>query len=654
MTQTSDTETGDPSTAVGERPGFSGTDSFDRYRAEYGLLRGFFKHRSERFEEFQEYLVYANINQTYDEYLTTAVRRSLFVGLFLAVLQVVVYLGDGLGILSIGAFPLVSTLVTVLLWLVVTVLGVGIAAGYYLYLPAVRARLRERRIEPVLPHAVVFMYALSEGGLDLMTIMERLADATEEYGEVAAEFEAITTDIRRFNVDPLTAIDDAKRRTPSDDLQEFLDDMMSVIQSGGDINTFLRNRSERQLQESRERQENFLDTLAALVEGYITVVFAGPIFIIVVLVIMSFTGTGTLLATNVLIYGLIPLGIGGFIALVHFLQTRYEPDVDLHVPRGRVSEEDVAEDQRTAYLRAKRATTLRQFLDEPIETMRRRPALSLFFTVPVAGLFWVSLVVAGVATPSTSGYSDSPITTTTALVVLPLYIPAIGLMAAYETKRQRTANVKKRFPGVLEGLGSANKNGVRFVECVTLVSRQSEGRLADYLRKLDTDIRVTGDVYNSLRRFAIEVDVPLVSRVTKIIIEAHKSSRALHPVLEITAKDAAGRARLELERTRAIYPYLVFFILGVLVFLVIALLLTEILFPAVGELGDAEVGLEQLQPGEGEIPLDQFEVALYHALLIQAFGNGLVIGKLIDDDLTSGLKYALPLVLVVVLGFHIV
>ncbi len=637
----------------------TGRGTAAEFRAEYGLVHGTLKHQRDRFRSLDRWLTKARITATYDEYLLQSLRRSGLVAAIVVGLAVVV--GIVTSILPLGVLEIQVTeqpaFAAGLLALIAAVTAATSTLMQYYY-PRLWADFRRRRIESALPHAVIFMYALSEGDVNLATIMRKLADAEDAYGEVAGEFQAIVNDIDTFSVDTLTALEEAKARSPSEEFQEFLDDLMSVFGSGGDLNSFLRTRSEDQLQTAREQQENFLETLAALVEGYITTVFAGPIFLIVLLIIMSFAGSETELFVSLVTYGFIPLGIGTFLFTIHILNTQHNPGVSVELPdEVELSElDEFATEAAEAYRTEKRRRSFQRILEQPFREIRREPLLSMWFTIPLGWVLWSALIVGGVASPTPASYQAEPIWTTTMLVVVPLAVPSLGLMFAHEAERRRIEDVKHRFPEILSGLASANRNGIRFVECIPLVARQSEGVLAGHMRRLDSDIRSSRDVYSSLRRFAAEVDVPRVARVTSIIIEGHKSSGSLHRVLGIAADDAKARARLDTFRSQTMYPYLVFFALGVFVYLAIALLLTEFMFPAVSELNVAESAVDQSRlfaSGSTNIPVEAFEIALYHSLLIQAFGNGLVIGKLLDNTLMSGLKYANILTLVVVVVFFV-
>jgi flagellar protein FlaJ len=87
------------------------------------------------------------------------------------------------------------------------------------------------------------------------------------------------------------------------------------------------------------------------------------------------------------------------------------------------------------------------------------------------------------------------------------------------------------------------------------------------------------------------------------------------------------------------------------------LVLNELFFPAVSEIPtEGFDGFTNTAGTAGEseaVPITAFQTALYHSSIIQSFGNGLLIGKLADDNLVSGIKYGIPLLLTTLLIFHL-
>ena len=637
-------------------------DRAARLRSTYGLIRGELKKRPEQFTEFDRVLAQAGITRSYDEYLSRAIRQAILSMLVLLAVQIVLALGltrmIRLEPLQQPVIPF-SAIIGVVICFVSLGGGVLVFAMYYYY-PRLKASQRRRRIDSTLPHAIVFMYALSEGGVELPRILKRVSQSEDVFGEVATEFHGITIDLERFNFGLLAALNEGKYLTPSETFRGFLDDLMNIQQSGGDLNTFLQNKSESYLKSARRRQENFLETLGTIAEVYVTLIIVGPILLIIILVIMGIAGESTVVYINLLTYIGIPAGIGLSILLVDILDTQHEPTVTARQSgQGEQSIAGVDTDtpEYKAYVRNTWKRLLAQFLKHPLRAITRRPLRSFAVTIPVTVLSVVVIVLSGVASPSVAAYQEQPIWTTTVFVVFPLLLLSSGLMLVYEFERRRIAAVNRRFPDVLLVLASANKNGIQLVDCITLVTRRSEGVLAHYLERLEVDIHANRDVHNALYRFATDVGVPRVTRVIKILVEADKSSEDLSAILEITARDTEERFQLDLDRKQAMQPYVLIFFIGVLVYLGMILVLNELFFPAVSEIPtEGFDGFTNTAGTAGEseaVPITAFQTALYHSSIIQSFGNGLLIGKLADDNLVSGIKYGIPLLLTTLLIFHL-
>lgn len=637
-------------------------DRAERLRSAYGHIRGELKKRPEQFSDFDRVLAQAGITRSYDEYLSQAIRRTILGILVLLAVQIVLALAvTRITRLESLREPIVTfpVIISIMIFFVSFGGGVLVFAMYYYY-PRFKASQRGRRIDSTIPHAIVFMYALSEGGVELPAILKRLSQSEDVFGEVATEFHGVTIDVERFNFGLLSALSEAKNLTPSETFRGFLDDLMSVQQSGGDLNTFLQNKSESYLDSARRRQENFLETLGTIAEAYVTLIIVGPILLIIILVIIGIAGENTVVYITFLTYIGIPAGVGLFILLVDVLDTQHEPTVAARLSgqeKQSVSGVDTDTPEYKAYVRNTWKRSLSKFLKHPLRAVTRRPLRSFAVTIPVAVLGLVVIVLSGVAPPSVAVYQEQPIWTTTVFVVFPLLVLSSGLMIVYEFERRRIAAVHRRFPDVLSSLASANKNGIQLVDCITLVTRRSDGVLADYLERLEADIRANRDVHDALYRFATDVGVPRVTRVMKILIEADKSSEDLSAILEITARDTEERFQLDLDRKQAMQPYVLIFFIGVLVYLTMILVLNELFFPAVAEIpGGGFDGFTNTAGTSGEteaVPIAAFQTALYHSSIIQSIGNGLLIGKLVDDDLISGLKYGIPLLLTTLLIFHL-
>ncbi|PIN86988.1 hypothetical protein COV19_02230 [Candidatus Woesearchaeota archaeon CG10_big_fil_rev_8_21_14_0_10_44_13] len=173
---------------------------------------------------------------------------------------------------------------------------------FYSY-PQMQAKNREHSINTNLPFAINHISAVAGSGVP-PTKMFKLIMESEEYGEMAVEIEKIVEYVELFGYDLLTAVRSVAFTTPSSAFKEFLEGMVSTIESGGDLNVYLKEKtSEAMLSYELERQK-YTETLSTYSDIYTGILIAAPLFFIVALSLVSMLG-GTIggLEVNVVIVG---------------------------------------------------------------------------------------------------------------------------------------------------------------------------------------------------------------------------------------------------------------------------------------------------------------------------------------------------------------
>ncbi len=642
-----------------------------RMREHYGRVRTFFKTNPTRYVGFQRRLNQARIGTTYDRYLS----RSLQYALLATLVGVLVGGGiavalDAVGVLAtltspvqfpgdVGEFVVQYRLVfagAAIATASALILGLG-TWSLRLYLPRYRANERGRRVDLMLPHAISYMYALSRGGMNVVEVVDSMADADDAYPEVAEEFDTVRRDVDVFGADLTTALRNTRNVTPSETLERFIDDLLSVLESGGEVSVFFEEQSQKYLREAKERQEYFLETLSLLSELFIFGFIAAPLFVVVTLMVISFIGGETLTTMTVLIYVGLPLGMVGFLLLVDILSAPYvQPGAVIDVDALETDGSTAAGDPRlTNYRRTQRRKAIRAAIRNPLRAVNDRPALSLYVTVPLAVAAVALTVTLGYARPTLAAMTTAPIATTTLLVVVPLLVVSVPLAVFHERRRVRQDNIVQRFPDTLNVLSSANAMGVSFSEALALVSRYSTGVLAEELRKVRNDIEWNQDPRRALLAFAARLKVPHLSRTIKLIADGGRSSDDLSRVLSIAAEDTRNRARLERSRVQAMNSYIAIVVIGFLVYLLVILLIDAAFLERI-----ATIAGEQGPESRGapisftNVPIETYRALFFHSVLIQGFGAGLLAGKLSDNDALTGLKYSIGLVLLSVAAFLLV
>lgn len=232
--------------------------------------------------------------------------------------MILVAVGTALPILVLAVAMAVG-FVQVPLRLLLFIIPIPFVAGAMLYLlaitlPDLRALGRAREINAKLPYALNFVTTMSSAGATPEAVFVSLSKQPV-YGAVAHEAAWITRDVQLLGMDIITALGRAIERSSSTRFQDLLQGAITALSSGGDLKTYFINKSEQYLYENRQDQKKFLESLGVLAESFVTVVVAAPLFLIVILSVMTSLGgsaTQTLLLGYILILLLLPLSQFGF------------------------------------------------------------------------------------------------------------------------------------------------------------------------------------------------------------------------------------------------------------------------------------------------------------------------------------------------------
>ena len=291
----------------------------------YRLFGSYFGKRRARYFDIRQELLKTRYNTSFDMYLSLAVLCSLLmmaVGLLFAILVVsafnapdIIFTRSFIADISKG-FHEYRTLVLKIISVVVimVIFGVGTFIAFLNYPKLVNSN-RKQNIDTMLPYAVHYMSAMSGAGVIPVDIFSSLARNTI-YGEAAVEASYVVRDIKVLGNDLVQAMKNVASTTPSYRLQEFLQGAVTIVSSGGDLESFFRLKAEQFGIESRREQKEFLDTLGLIAETYVTAFVAGPLFLIVMMSVMTIMGGMDLMLMYLLIYLVIPVGSIVFVILV--------------------------------------------------------------------------------------------------------------------------------------------------------------------------------------------------------------------------------------------------------------------------------------------------------------------------------------------------
>jgi archaeal flagellar protein FlaJ len=185
-------------------------------------------------------------------------------------------------------------------------------------LPRVRAVFLAREIDAKLPYALNYLATLAASGATPQALFASLA-RQPIYGAVAREAARLTRDIELLGCDVVSAMARAGHRTASAKWQDLLQGAITALTSGGDLRTYFRDKAEQFLQDNRQDQKRFLEGLGVLAECFVTVVVAAPLFLIVILSVMTSLGGSveqTVVVGYTLVLVVLPVSQAGFILTI--------------------------------------------------------------------------------------------------------------------------------------------------------------------------------------------------------------------------------------------------------------------------------------------------------------------------------------------------
>ena len=552
--------------------------------------------------------------------------------------------------------------VTAVSGLVFGTIGFGVGFGALVAIPYSTASGRKREINMLLPDAISFMYALSVGGLNQLELLEAMARADDTYGEVAKEFQSIARETEYFGTDYRNAIREQAMVTPSEELSQFLSDMLSIVNSGGSMERFLDDKKEKHRRTAKQEQETILETLELFGEMYMTLSLF-PLLLIIILVIMSMLGQAQERLLYGTVYALIPLTGVGFLVLVSTVKQDDPGDGYLQPSNGTdrleqvtreglvhmgLIESFVGEFRIFDRIRAREGTyKTGQLLRRPDLFFRDHPLYTLVVTVPAAVALLVVAVLNGAAPLAWQGMVNSPVWGTFVWWYAPVYVVGIPL-AVFHSWNLRSRNaVVGKLSDTLRKLSSANDTGQTLLESFETVSGTSSGTLSEEFETIHAKVNYGMSLRSALVEFNNKYHIPRLARTVKLISKAQEASSQITEVLTTAAQASETQDDIERERKSRTRMQMAIILMTYLTLLgVMAILKTQFLdvmaglaSQAGGGGGEAAGGLEF---GEG-VDTDLLSVLFFHAVTLQAALSGFISGYIRNADIVSGVKFVVVL-----------
>jgi archaeal flagellar protein FlaJ len=625
-----------------------------------------------RYHSLQADMVSARTGMTLDQYLWRSLKLGLLAGALFALLgyvasayvslQVLTARGGISNVFNIQMPVFLSSLhpgdyLQVIIVIVSFCIGTLIGYQMLLRLPALEKNNRKIKINLTLHNAVAYMYAMRRGGAQLMTIFRSLSDRANIYGEVALEFRQIVRDADFFGYDVVSAIRHLSETTPSEKLKDFLEDLLSVIESGGDMAEFLSMRVRLYQEEARFEQRQFLNVLSIVAESYVTLFVAGPLFLIIIMVVMGMMGGSAVFQLALVTYVVMPIGSVVFILIIDLISIKGEKTERYVRTKWLHTFSDVTlikkEGEESLFEQLKKYDQLRNLvynLKHPLESFVANVNHTLYVTVPVACIYTIIVLM------NAPRYTDieTYINVVDDHIVIALLMILIPYAIFYEIWSRKVLGIQALIPDFLERMAGINQVGLTIAQAIAIMVNTNLGLLSYEIRRIKRDMEWGANFTEALMRFEERVSTPSIARTVTLITKASEMSGQIGEVLSIASSDAKMTEVLKKERLAEMFIYTAIVYLSFFVFLFVVGVLTTQFLPVLADITTKGLPATGALSGLGSIPVITFNRLLYHACLVQAVFSGLIAGQMGESSLAAGVKHSCILLIIALIAFNFV
>lgn len=622
-----------------------------------------------KYNNIRQDLISARLGMTVEWYVGRSIQLSVLIGLFFGLF---IYLISGFVHLPAGSIHIVNVLGLPMpdleqgsfTWYIIRFIAFIVAAfvsGFLSYAlalsyPTLERGNRETKINLSLHNAVSYIYAMRRGGAELIDIFRSLSKNAGIYGESALEFRQVVRDADYFGMDVISALNHLSDTTPSKKLKEFLEDLLSVSESGGNLSEFLATRVRIYQDEARFEQKQFISTLEFVGEAYVTAFVAGPLFLVIVMVVMGMLGGSAIVQLSVVTYALIPIGSLIMLLFIDLISVKEEGaerytkakvlDAFKDVRVVRVEGEEPLFKQLSHYDRIR---GLRAFIRQPLRAFIVDARRTFLITVPIALLYLLSIYL---NLPRSLSFEAS-ISAVDDHVVIALLIVMIFYAIFFELWRREIRGMESEVPEFLSRLAGINQVGLTLAQAIEILVRTNLGVLSYEIKRINKDISWGANVQDALIRFEHRVRTPTVSRSVTLITAATRMSGNIFEILTIASKDAQMSQILKKERSSAMLLYLAVIYIAFLVFIFVVIVISSQFLPLLEGVGTqaSQIGGTFGDLGTGS--LLTIKRLLYHVCLIQAFFSGLVAGAMGEGSVRAGIKHSAIMLLIGLIAFNL-
>ncbi len=515
--------------------------------------------------------------------------------LFVALLTVPISVVAAVIALSYNFLPL----------LILALLPLFVMVGF-IAIPLSKASDRASNLEREMPFAAAYISVMASGGIAPYTSFKRLSEV-ELMPAMGGEAREIMKDVEIFGVDPLTALEQAAKKTPLDIFKDFLGGYASTVIIGGDIGHFLERKAEDIFKTRALRVKAAAERLGMLLETFIIVMVMMSLCFYILFAVDNINGGGggdASMYTGILMYTYLftPMLSMLFVYLAHSMQPK-----------------------------------------TPVVEMRPYKVFGICSVFAIVLFMLLTNFMGAIPLPLFSALPELGVDMPVAVAVS-LFVSTAPAAVVHIRLAKKKNSMEQGVNSFLRDLTEVRKTGLSPEKCIESLSKRDYGTFSKELRKISSEISWGIPVKKVMMDFLKRTRSWMVQIVMFLLVETIDVGGGTIAMIESLARFNNLTQEVEKEKKMSVRPYVMMpYLASILLVATTIMMMSFTTGFGASSLGGA--------PAKDTSAMTMIFITsvIFHSYLI-----GIVAGKISEESISAGFKHAAILVVIAVIAAKVI
>lgn len=478
--------------------------------------------------------------------------------------------------------------------------------------PFYLAHSRAKKIDLYLPHAINTMLGMMRGGMQVYETIKFVAVNKHLFSELSTEFEKVVT-LVEYGKDVSSALRYVAETTPSEKLRTFLDNLVNIYESSGNVLDYLKSKSEQFLAEKEVTYSALIEKLQVFSEVYLAIFIVFPLFLLIVLIVFQMTGQETLQIYRIFLFSTVPVGS---LVVLFFLRTVMPSEKIGRLEKYGIPTVTAIVERAPEFKVSKKKRLVKKvksFLMEPfnreVYELKLR-SLLFYILLPPSIYFYIF-------------HDRLEFDLTLFFMSLMVFIPLIFFI---EYKEYLIRRIEEELPSLFKQMESMNRAGLNVVEILKNVSEAETSLLNREIKIVRRKVEWGEILTEAFRKLEERITSSILSRSVSMFVKSVESTSQIGDALATSASYSEMEVLMKKKVRKVMVVYVLIVYLAFAVFLYTTYVLIN--------------NIILIAPREA-IKIDVFEIkrVFLETTLLIGFFSGVIIGVVGEGKLEACLKH---------------